>query len=166
MTVNVDTYVLPNESNLFLKEVLPMNNPLRITWEVLSDEEKEGYLSAALRNIESLTYTGKKTGYGQKLKFPRTKYVNNQFGIGCGKLGMLSAPYGGYNANVVPDEIKRAQVYWAAVLANNEIYVLRRNNDACISLGIIKDENAIPVTDTPKKVTELLHNWVTNWRRV
>ena len=45
MTVNVDTYVLPNESNLFLKEVLPMNNPLRITWEVLSDEEKEDLLN-------------------------------------------------------------------------------------------------------------------------
>ena len=42
MTVNVDTYVLPNDSTLYLAEVLPMSNALRITWEVLSDEEKKG----------------------------------------------------------------------------------------------------------------------------
>ena len=166
MRVNVDTYVLPNESNSYLVEVLPMSNPLRITWEVLTSEEKEGYLSAALRNIESLTYTGKKTVYGQKLKFPRTKYGNNYFGVGYGRIEMLSSPYGGYNANIVPNEIKRAQVYWAAYLANQEIYVTRRNNDACISLGLIKAENNNVASDTPKKVIELLHNWVTNWRRI
>lgn len=47
MTENIDTYVMPEESDKFLAEVLPASDPLRITWEVLTDEEKEGYLSAA-----------------------------------------------------------------------------------------------------------------------
>ena len=38
MTENLDTYVMPEDSDQFLAEVLPAANPLRITWEVLTDE--------------------------------------------------------------------------------------------------------------------------------
>lgn len=34
---------MPEDSDQFLAEVLPAANPLRITWEVLTDEEKGGY---------------------------------------------------------------------------------------------------------------------------
>lgn len=147
MTENVDTYVLPEESDRFLAEVLPASDPLRITWEVLSDEEKEGYLSSALRNIEALTFVGDKVWYYQPLKFPRAAR-----GIPV-------------NFDKAPMEVKRAQAYWAAVIAKNELYVKRRNNDACLSLGLIGGE-AQNTESVPRRVSELLHRWITNLRRI
>lgn len=147
MTENVDTYVLPEESDRFLAEVLPASDPLRITWEVLSNEEKEGYLSSALRNIEALTFVGDKAWYYQPLKFPRIAR-----GIPV-------------NFDKAPMEVKRAQAYWAAEIAKNELYVKRRNNDACLSLGLINGE-AQNTESVPRRVGELLHRWITNWRKV
>ena len=147
MTENVDTYVLPEESDRFLAEVLPASDPLRITWEVLSDEDKEGYLSSARRNIEALSFVGDKVWYYQPLKFPRAAR-----GIPV-------------NFDKAPMEVKRAQVYWAAVIAKNELYVKRRNNDACLSLGLIGGE--VQNTESvPRRVSELLHRWITNLRRI
>lgn len=165
MTENVDTYVLPTESVSFLAEVLPASDPLRITWEVLTDEEREGYLSAALRSIENLTFIGRKTQQYQPLKFPRMKHGNGCM-IGYGRVAQLSAAFGGYSDGyTTPNEVKRAQVYWAAVIAKDELYLKRRNTEACLALGLIHS-NALPQPEVPKKVYELLHNWVTNWRRV
>ena len=168
MTENVDTYVLPVDSNKFLAEVLPASNPLRITWEVLTNEEKEGYLSAALRCLENLTFIGRKTQMYQPLKFPRLRQGNGYM-IGYGRIAQLSSAFGGYsNGYVTPNEVKRAQVYWAADIAREELYIKRRNTEACKALGLINESNESTQTkeDTPKKVMELLHNWVTNWRKV
>lgn len=147
LTVNENTYVLPEDSDAFLREVLPSSNPLWITWEVLTDEEKAGYLATALRRLEDLTFIGDKAWWYQPLKFPRIAR-----GIPV-------------NFTDAPNEVKRAQVYWAAVLARDELYVKRRNNDACLSLGLIK-ENETAVVEIPKMVKELLHRWLTSWRKV
>lgn len=147
MTVNEDTYVLPEDSNKFLAEVLPATNPLRITWEVLSEEEKEGYLASALRNLEAMNYIGDKVWWYQPLKFPR---------IARGRPPEFEE---------APKEVKRAQVFWASVIANEELFIKRRNNDACVSLGLISGE-AKAVETIPYKVKELLQRWTTNWRRV
>jgi hypothetical protein len=147
LTVNENTYVLPEDSDAFLREVLPTSNPLLITWEVLDKEEKSGYLVAALRRLEDLNFIGDKAWWYQPLKFPRIAR-----GIPV-------------NFDSAPDEVKRAQVYWAAVIASDELYVNRRNNDACLSLGLIKsaEGNAECV---PKAVKSLLHRWITSWRKV
>jgi hypothetical protein len=147
MTVNEDTYVLPEDSDQFLAEVLPASNPLRITWEVLSTEEKEGYLSSALRNIDALTFIGNKVWCYQPLQFPRIA---------------RGYPVDYDNA---PREVKRAQVYWAAWIAKDELYVNRRNNDACLALGLIKEPTP-SVDGVPPRVKEILHRWLTNWRKV
>lgn len=146
MTENFDTYVMPEDSNQFLAEVLPATNPLRITWEVLTDEEKEGYLSAALRKIEDMQFIGEKAFFYQPLKFPRIA---------------RGLPV---NFDKTPLEVKRAQALLAADIAREELYIRRRNKEACLSLGVA-NETALASVAT-NKARELLHRWVTNWRKV
>ena len=163
MTENVDTYVLPENSNKYLSEVLPASNPLRITWEVLTDEERAEYLSAALRCIENLTFIGTKTYRGQPLKFPRIRKVSGSLYDHHRAMRFGSVAF---DCKMIPIEVKRAQVYWAAEIANEELYITRRNEDACISLGLIKSESGRGKVLIPYKVKELLHNWITNLRRI
>ena len=147
MTENVDTYVLPDESNQFLAEVLPASDPLRVAWEVLTKEEKAGYLSAALQRIENLNYVGDRAWYLQPLKFPR---IARNIPI---------------NFEKAPLEVKRAQVVWAAEILREELFVKRRNTDACLALGFIQTANGI-TEQIPKRVEQLLHRWLTSWRKV
>ena len=146
-SVNVNTYVLSEDSDDILATVLPASNPLRITWEVLEPEEKRGYLFSALRNLESLHFVGNKLNFFQPLKFPRTAR------------GLPT------NFESAPDEVKQAQVYWAATLANEELFVRRRNVDACANLGLLTAATQ-QNESVPPKVKELLHYWITNWRRI
>ena len=144
MKENVDTYVLPEDSNGFLAEVLPTSNPLRIAWEVLTVSEKASYLAAALQKIENLNFIGDKAFFFQTLKFPRIA---------------RGIPVDFQNA---PVEIKRAQVLWATDIMREELFVGRRNKEACVALGIIEDSQPAPIED---KVKELLHRWISGWRR-
>lgn len=146
MVENMDTYVMPEDSNKFLAEVLPASNPLRITWEVLTDEEKEGYLSAALRKIEDLHFIGEKAHFYQPLKFPRIA---------------RGVPV---NFEKAPLEIKRAQALFAADIAREELYIRRRNKEACLALGVADESPA--QSAVADKVNELLHRWITRWRKV
>lgn len=149
MTVNVDTYVLPTESDLLLSEVLPTSNPLRITWAVLTEEEKAGFLQAAIRRLEGLNVVGQKVYWWQSLKFPR--------------IAREIPP----NFQEAPREVKRAQVVWAADIAREELYVKRRNAAACFALGMLKETTGGEyVNKTPTLVKELMHKWITQWRRV
>lgn len=146
MTENFNTYVMPEDSNRFLAEVLPASNPLRITWEVLTNEEKEGYLSAALRKIEDMHFIGEKAYFYQPLKFPRIA---------------RGLPV---NFEKAPLEIKRAQALVAADIAREELYIRRRNKEACLALGVANETPAPSVVTD--KVNELLHRWITRWRKV
>lgn len=149
MKVNVDTYVLPEESDRFLAEVLPSSNPLRQAWEVLSCEEKEGYLLASMRRLEAVNYKGDRVWFYQALKFPRIA---------------RNIPPDFQNA---PVEVKRAQVVWATDVLREELFVKRRNNEACIALGLVKaGTETQSESKMPKLVYELLHRWMTSWRRV
>jgi hypothetical protein len=114
---------------------------------VLTDKEKEGYLASSLRHLEAINYIGEKVWSYQDLKFPR---------IARGRPPEFEE---------APKEVKRAQVYWAAVIANDELYINRRNNDACLALGLISAETK-EVEGIPRKVKELLQKWTTNWRKV
>lgn len=146
MTENMDTYVMPEDSDQFLSEVLPDANPLRITWEVLTEEEKEGYLSAALRKLEEMHFIGDRAYFYQPLKFPRIA---------------RGLPV---NFDQAPLEIKRAQVLIAADIAREELYIRRRNQEVCLALGIAKETPATSAVED--KVDMLLHRWITRWRRV
>ncbi len=149
MTVNEDTYVLPQESDELLSEVLPAFNPLRITWAALEEKDKAGFLQAAVRRMEGLNVVGQKVNFWQKLKFPRiARGVPPDF-------------------EQAPREVKRAQVVWATEIVREELYVKKRNVGACIALGIISEATATcSVHDTPPLVKELMHKWITQWRRL
>lgn len=142
----ITTYVLPEDSDRYLSQVLPTSNPLRITWGVLEKEEKEGYLYAALRKLENMTFVGRKVNFYQPLKFPR--------------IARDIPP----NFVDVPDEVKRAQVLLAVEIMCDELYIRRRNEDACLALGII--QSAEQRCSLSVKVNELLHRWTTSWRKV
>ena len=147
MTANEDTYVLPENSVELLAEVLPASDPLRLTWEVLSNEERAGFLSAALRRMENLRFIGKRVSYFQPLQFPRiARGIPPQF-------------------DDAPTEVKRAQVVWATEIVREELYLKRRNADACKTLGFIED-NEVTGESVPERVKELLHRWITRWRRI
>lgn len=149
MKENFDTYVEPQDSNALIAETLPASNPLRITWEVISDEEKAGYLSSALRKLENMSFVGQKVQFYQPLKFPRIARGNPP------------------EFESAPVEVKRAQVLMAAEIMNEELYVKRRNTDACLALGLIKDPASSVVSQgVSVTVKELLHRWLTSWRRV
>ena len=60
---------------------------------------------------------------------------------------------------------------WASEIVREELYVKRRNADACLALGIITKDNSgeLPVGSVPPppaRVKELLHRWLTSWRRI
>lgn len=149
MTENIDTYVMPEDSEFFLSEVLPEKNPVRITWEVLSDEEKKDFLSSALREIESMQFIGERAYFFQPLKFPRIA---------------RGLPV---NFEKAPPEIKRAQVLIAANIARYELYIQKRNKEACSAFGLISENAQEDYKNIIKeKANELLHRWVTNWRKV
>lgn len=152
MTENIDTYVLPEESDKYLADVLPASNPLRLTWEVLTVTQQETYLSAALQYLENLNYIGDKAYYFQPLKFPRiARGIPTEF-------------------NKTPLELKRAQAAWAADIMRQELYVMRRNTELCAALGFISNPNTAQEQPKqpkmPKEVEVLLHRWITSWRRL
>ena len=147
MTVNVDTYVLPEDSDKLLAEVLPTSNALRVTWEVLSDEEKAGFLAAAMVRLENLHYKGERLYRLQPLKFPRiARGIPIDF-------------------NDAPIEVKKAQVVVAAEVVREELYLKRRNSEACVAMGIL-GETEEASNGIPKRAEELLHKWLTSWRRI
>ena len=152
LTLNEDTYVLADESDSLLSEVLPASNPLRISWAVLDEHEKESFLKSALRRLEGLNVVGEKARFHQALKFPRlTRGVP-------------------YDFNSAPLEVKRAQVVWALEILREELYEKKRNESACVALGILNKPTATETSQngykTPKLVKELMHKWITQWRRL
>lgn len=152
MTVNVDTYVMVMEADKIVTETYPPASPLAVSWAVLSDTEKERFLAVALERMENLSYKGERAYYFQPLQFPRiTRGVPADF-------------------QNVPMEVKRAQAVWATEIMREELYVKRRNTDACLALGILtKDSAGVfagAVPPPPARVKELLHRWLTSWRKI
>ena len=145
MTVGVDTYVLPDESNELISQVLPASNPLRQAWEVLDESEKEGYLAAALRRLENLNFVGQRVWAYQPLKFPRIARRQPIVFEGA------------------PEEVKRAQAVWATEIVREELFIKKRNAEVCRALGI---PDAVAEERLPVQVEELLHRWLTSWRKV
>ena len=153
MTANVDTYVTVAEADKIVSETYPPASPLMVSWAVLMTSEKERFLAVALERLENLSYKGDRAYYFQPLQFPRiTRGIPANF-------------------HDAPTEVKRAQAVWASEIVREELYVKRRNTDACLALGIITKDNSgeLPmgsVLPPPARVKELLHRWLTSWRRM
>ena len=148
MTVNVDTYVTVAEADKVVSETYPPASPLAVSWAVLTETEKERFLAVALERMENLSYKGERAYYFQPLQFPRiTRGIPANF-------------------HDAPIEAKRAQAVWASEIVREELYVKRRNTDACLALGIITKDNSGTVPPPPARVKELLHRWLTSWRKI
>ncbi len=147
MTVNVDTYVLPEDSDSLLLGVLPATDPLSVAWGVLTDAEKAGFLMSAVRRLEGLNYAGQRAFYTQPLKFPRIARNHP------------------VSFNEAPLEVKQAQVVWATEIMREELFLKRRNAAACRALGLIKEMDEA-IERIPYQVSELLHRWLTSFRRI
>ena len=49
MTENVDTYVTTTEADKIISETYPPASPLAVSWAVLTEQEKEGFLRGGNR---------------------------------------------------------------------------------------------------------------------
>lgn len=147
MVENIDTYVTIEEADKFASEMYSPAHPLMVTWEVLTDEEKERFLFVALERIENLNYIGQRVSYFQKLQFPR---IANGIPV---------------DFEHAPESVKKAQTAWALEIVREELYIGRRNADACVALGLI-EQNERQNDAIPEKVKDLLKRWLTSWRKI
>lgn len=74
-----DTYVTIAQADQYVKEHYVSNEPLRIQWESLSDEDKEIYLRRAFEQINALPFTGRRRDLRQTLPFPRYIWKNSDW---------------------------------------------------------------------------------------
>lgn len=79
-------YVTVEEANAYIQSNLLSTDPLRVSWEALSDEDKQVLLNRSASAINSLPFTGRKTYSDQENAFPR------------------------YPSKEVPDDVKVAQI--------------------------------------------------------
>jgi hypothetical protein len=87
-------YVTLEEANAYVTGHFMSSNMTRVAWESLSDADKLVLLRNSYRAIEMLTFRGRKTSMAQPSAFPR------------------------WPSNVVPGQIKEAQIANAIVLAD------------------------------------------------
>lgn len=130
------TYATVEFADEYIAAHYPQNNPLRVHFSVLHDDEKEAYLRLSLQEIERLPFVGRKYNVSQPLQFPRRRN---------GSLNGLSPTYlsmfvGNVGANETPECVKQAQVENAlGVLANEISAVSDKQFMTLQSLGIIKN---------------------------
>lgn len=82
----MSSYVTIEEANVYIQNNLLSTDPLRISWELLLDEDKQVLLNRSAAAINSLPFTGRKMNVNQENAFPR--YPNTD----------------------VPDDVKVAQI--------------------------------------------------------
>lgn len=144
MAVGVDSYVTIAEADLFFSAQFPPLHPLRVHWEVLTDPEKEVYLSRACERLEGLNYRGRRYRADQPLKFPRIAYGKPSRG------------------DKIPTEVKRAQVLMTAECMREE-YAEMVPEMTLTALGAERpkyDKSAVPDV-----VKDILRDWYTRMRR-
>lgn len=64
-------YVTLDEANMYMTEHYMSTETVRVSWEMLSDDDKAALLRRSFQSIELLPYTGHKTCIEQKTAFPR-----------------------------------------------------------------------------------------------
>jgi hypothetical protein len=130
LTVSENTYITIVEADELIATHLDKYNGLRLFWEILDEEEKEGYLKRAVEEMETLVYPGRKSRPMQPLTFPRAPSVE------------------------VPKEIKLAQAYNALGFLNSDMKEAGEENKKLyarfgVHLGVLNGENAAVLNETP-----------------
>lgn len=131
-----NTYSNIEYADNYVAEHYSKYNPLRVHYSVLTDDEKAGYLSLALQEIERLPFVGRKYLVSQPLQFPR---------IRTGSFWGMSPTYasmfvGGACENQTPECVRQAQVENALGIIANEISAVSDKQFMTLqSLGIIKN---------------------------
>jgi hypothetical protein len=106
-TVGTDTYISVTDADNYVEKHYTTNDPFRLAWGSLYDDDKQIYLRNATTTIDSLTLTGKKKDMSQTLQFPRA-YQNNVY---YSEYDEDYEYYNGYYSQiVVPEDVKNAQV--------------------------------------------------------
>lgn len=71
LQINEDSYITVAEANEYVQNYFLENDPLRISWQSSSDNDKEIYLRKSCLLIDSLPFRGGKLNKNQTLAFPR-----------------------------------------------------------------------------------------------
>lgn len=67
----MSSYITIEEANEYVATHYVSDDPLRTTWEDLSDEDKQVYLNVSAEAIDSLPWPGRKAHLNQEHAFPR-----------------------------------------------------------------------------------------------
>lgn len=103
--VGVDSYVTVMEADEYVAQFYTTTDPQYLAWNNLDRTSREIYLRKSTRELDSLSFAGRKVDPKQQLAFPR--------------LFTASRPGVKYSTEV-PLDIKRAQIENALSLANPE----------------------------------------------
>lgn len=109
LNLGENTYISTEEAGEFLK-----GEPGSERWELLSSEEKEGFLKRAARHVDSLWYSGRQLAPFQAMAFPRN------------------------GTQTVPEAVKLAQALEALALSDTQAASRRQLQEqgvTSISLG-------------------------------
>ena len=71
----MSSYVTVEEANVYIRNNLLSTDPLRVSWEVLSEQDRQVLLNRSAAAINALPYPGRKTVSGQENAFPRYPYT-------------------------------------------------------------------------------------------
>ncbi len=131
-----NTYATIKFADEYISTQYPQNNPLRVHFSVLTDDEKEAYLRSALQEIEKLPFLGRKYIVSQKFQFPRIR-SGSMHGITPTYASMF---VGNVCENIIPECVMQAQVENALGVIANEISAVSDKQFMTLqSLGIIKN---------------------------
>ncbi len=115
------SYVTLEYANAYIASHYVSTNPLRTSWDGLSDEDKQVLLTRSFDELETLPYTGRKLVPGQQNAFPR-----------------INAPriYGSAISYEIPVAVQNAQCTNALALTDTELVDDVAFYDRLRSMGI------------------------------
>jgi hypothetical protein len=71
LEVGFDSYVTVADADAYVQRQYSSFEPEAVSWEVLTDRDKEAFLRQSLDEVDALMYAGEKCNRFQQLAFPR-----------------------------------------------------------------------------------------------
>ncbi len=138
LTVGTNSYITLTEVATYLAENYISTDSEYITWNALSEANKEVYLRKACKKIDRQIIRGVRAVSTQALAFPRTIYSYSGQGIKTENTFFIS---GYYTQSAVPQAVKDAQVEEALCMAMGESdrRKLQREGVKSFSLGSLSE---------------------------
>lgn len=171
ITVGTDTYVTIAEADTYIEEHYVSTDTQRVTWEALSDTDKEIYLRNATLVLEDIPYRGRKSDSDQTLAFPRC-YKSFDYISDLDTWYTKDFYYCSYYCeSETPDSVKYAQIHEALENASpsddSDVFNSRNSNVKSYSVtglsetfqNVNSSYAGVTATLMSKKAQRLIHKY-------